>query len=636
MTLIIRTKKELGSECPKLKLGRQLGQGGNGCVYAAKHPSHGNVAIKFFLNGETKRRIRFEDEIKVVTERLENSPRVLPILEFSIPAPSSTGVPWYVMPAAEPIRTAMPSTDWRAMLPAFIELADGLAELHQLGVAHRDVKPENLFRYADRYRYGDFGIAAFPERQRVTRLDEPMGPATYMAPEMEKDANAANAFLADVYSLAKSIWALLVREKFAFPGQYSPIGKESLSLREDATGLFLEPLESLLEDATSSRPEVRPSAVQFSARLRDVANLLYDFAKATPLEWEFANTAALRGRGVARAEWTTPEDIARIFRLLSQHKGMNHFFYPEGGGSHVSGASLHEGGRLLKLHIDDGGADYLVKPLKLILERFPSHPELGYAVLEVGDVERLTDGTEFLDGPAERLRWVNDYDYVVNDSDAEEPRYRGIGRTCERRFRAGLCVLAPTSGIYNQIDDYMGTAQRLGVASLRREFEALIAHADGKNAAPRKLIPVARLLQEPVTRVPFQLDHLTLELFWRLFDLDNAMRDQRNATEAGGIVSAAEVFDRIRSTAIDPIKEQALDLLRGLTGAQCGEYLALVDVAKRIALPEEFSERATMHSRVHHEEHYLCEKLGNGYMKKALDWFGLQVLGASPGRNHAS
>lgn len=624
MALVNKTKKELASVCPGAKLQRQLGQGGNGTVYAAAHAVHGKVAIKFFLNTEVRRRVRFNDEVKVVTERLKRSPRVLPILEFNLPDQATGGVPWYIMPTAEKIQTALASADWRGMLPAFIELADGLAELHQLGVAHRDVKPENMFRFAGSYRFGDFGIAAFPERTGITRMDEPMGPATFMAPEMESNTSTADPYLADVYSLAKSFWALLAGEKFAFPGQYVPGGKEGLVLRDGAKELFLDPLDALLVDATSSRPEVRPTAAQFSSSLKEVAALQYDFNKRNPLQWEFANSAALKGQGVTRAEWTAVADIVEVVNLLSRHHGMNHCFYPEFGGSHISGASVHEGGRMLMLHIPEGGQDYLVRPIKLILERFPDHPELGYAVLQVGNVDRLTQGSRFLDGPTEQLRWLNDYDYVVDDSDDDEPRYHGVGHACSRRFKEGLFVIAPTRGVYNDIDDYMGTAQRLGVEGLREQFESELRAAVDKPAG-RSLVPVVRLQTEPLKRVPFSLEHLTTDILWQLLDLDDALLKQREESSGGGLEYDKDIAKRIRETAADPLRAKVHELLNAFTDAQRGEYLALTEIAQGIATPEELFNRATSHGKSKLETHYLSGKVGTGYVRKALAKFGLKV-----------
>lgn len=237
MPLIPKDKTELARACPQVRLQKQLGAGGNGYVYRARHEVHGTVAIKFFLNNDTRRWQRFLDEVKVVTTHLEGSPRVVPILESHLSNNGENEIPWYVMPLAQTARQELNRLTWREMFPAFIELADGLVELHRVGVAHRDIKPENLFHLDGGYRFGDFGIAAFPDRAGITKEDEPMGPTSFMAPEMEANSGDADAFLADVYSLAKTFWALLTDEKFAFPGQYFPKGCEGLSSRVKAPSI---------------------------------------------------------------------------------------------------------------------------------------------------------------------------------------------------------------------------------------------------------------------------------------------------------------------------------------------------------------------------------------------------------------
>jgi len=590
------------------------------------HKVHGKVAVKFFLNDEVRRRVRFDDEVQVVTDRLKGSPRVLPILEFNLPDASTGGVPWYLMPAAETLRDALAGLTWRQMLPAFVELADGLAEIHQRGVAHRDVKPENAFRYAGTFCFGDFGIAAFPERKGITKEDEPMGPATFLAPEMEASANQADPFAADVYSLAKSLWGMLASRKFAFPGQYSATGVEGLSKVAAGADFFLEPLEELLADATSSHPNDRPSAAEFSARLKDVAALQYDFGKANPVQWAFANQAALRRTGVSRAEWTDVKSIAEVVGLLSRHRGMNHCFFPEGGGIHVKGASLKEGGQLLALHVQEGGPDYVVKPVKLTLECFPDHPEFGYAVMEVGEAERLTEGNRSLDGEAERLKSLNDFDYVIDDSYEDEPRFHGVGALCYRRFKPGLFVIAPTRGIYNEIDDYMGTAERVGVEGLRRGFTRLLESSRNKTE-PRRLEPVVRLMYEASGRVPLQLKYISQELFWKLVDQDDALVEQRRQS-SGEVDYFSNARARDRAVAVDPLHVASLELLESLSREQKGEYMALVEIGRNQTAPVDFAERAELHARSEWEGTYLLEKLGNAYMRKALTKFGLRIVGA--------
>lgn len=622
MALIKKGKKDLSLVCPRAKLKGLLGQGGNGYVYLAQHEVHGKVAIKFFLNDDRRRWQRFMDEVKVVTSNLHGSPRVVPILESQLSKTGKDEIPWYVMPAAETARAVFKSLTWREMFPAFIELADGLVELHRVSVAHRDIKPENLFRLDGGYRFGDFGIAAFQDRAGITKEDEPMGPASFMAPEMEANSRDADSFLADVYSLAKTFWALLAEEKFAFPGQYRPKGIEGLGLRPKASGVVLEPLEALLEDATASSPTARPTASEFAMRLREVAGVQNDAGKANQLQWEFASLEAMTGHGASRAEWRDPSAVLGVVRLLSRYQGMNHCFFPEGGGQHIEGASLCEGGTMLSLRIAGGGADYLVLPTRLVVERFPSYPEFGYAVLEVGEVSRLTDEGAYLEGSVERLRQLNEFDYVPDDRYSDESKFAMLGKLCYRRFKRGLMVFAPTHGIYNRIDDYMGTAERLGLDELRRRFAELVDQVSKHKTEARSLSPQVRLLTEDVKRVPFELCHLSMKQFWELFDLDEELlADRRRSSKK--ILSGDDPCGMFNDGADELKGEKAKKLIEGLTGNQMGEYLALVGVGRGYIVPHEFASIANAIDAEVPQISYLLEKLGNGYLRKALGKFGL-------------
>lgn len=168
-----------------------------------------------------------------------------------------------------------------------------------------------------------------------------MRPANFMAPEMEANSGYADSFLADAYSLAKTFWALLADERFAFPGQYRQKGIEGLGPRPKASGVILELLEALLEQATSSSPAARPTALKFSTRLRKIAGIQDDAGKANQLQWEFASLEAMTGHGITRAEWRDPAAILSVARLLSRYHGMNHCFLPEGEGkTHCRDQSL--------------------------------------------------------------------------------------------------------------------------------------------------------------------------------------------------------------------------------------------------------------------------------------------------------
>jgi serine/threonine-protein kinase len=85
-------------------------------------------------------------------------------------------------------------------------VADGIAAVHAVGLAHRDVKPANIVIEEDTGRavLVDFGLAS--EGQHVTRFVE--GTPAYMAPEQLVEGGLVTA-QSDVYSLGITAFELL-------------------------------------------------------------------------------------------------------------------------------------------------------------------------------------------------------------------------------------------------------------------------------------------------------------------------------------------------------------------------------------------------------------------------------------------
>ena len=269
MALRPLTKTQLAALCSHIALGGQLGEGGNARVFAGESKTYGSVAVKFMLNDNTKRYSRFRDEVTVVTTRLNGSSRVVPILENYLPPKlDDDTVPWYVMPRATRLMSHLQDKSWRDRVQAMLDLAQGLAELHERQVAHRDIKPDNLFELDGALRFADFGIAAFPERSGVTDLNEPMGPAHYIAPEMFSSPTTADPRKGDIYSFAKTVWVVLTEQRFPFPGQYAPTGRVALTSHLTQKRFVTEPLDTLLEASTNHEPHLRPSAEEFARRLQ--------------------------------------------------------------------------------------------------------------------------------------------------------------------------------------------------------------------------------------------------------------------------------------------------------------------------------------------------------------------------------
>jgi serine/threonine-protein kinase len=626
MTLKNVKKIELKASCPEIALGDVLGEGGNARVFAGTHKDYGAVAVKFMLNDNMKRYSRFRDEVLVVTNRLKGSPHVLPILEWKLPESVEKEVPWYAMPAAMKLTTALKSRPWQDRLPALIELADALTELHACSVAHRDIKPENLFMLDETYRFGDFGIAAFPESSGVTSSNEPMGPWSYIAPEMLASPTTSDPYKGDVYSFAKTVWAVLTDMRVAFGGQYNASGMEGLSSHGNVVDFVTEPLDSLLEDSTDSNPAARPSASEFAARLRDVALLQSDFGRANPLQWEAAELDALRRPGPVQAIWEEAPSIARVLSMLSRRDGLNHCFFPEGGGMAIEGATVCEGGKMLALQIQYAGI-VVVKPLRLTLERFANRPDFSYAVLDTLDTEPLGVEKRNLDGTSEYLKQVNNFDYVSDDSDDDEQT--SIGITCKRYFKGGMFVIAPTCGIYNKVDDYLGTAQKLGRKMLRAKFKAYFERLTAPSSSSKLLlVPLVRLLSGAENpRCEFALEYIDNNLLQRLIEIDDILMDSRkdDEEECSYEVHHSRMLERILAGP-SPESELARKLLEEMSPEQCAEFRAIVDVGRGIISCDALSKNTALNLEERNEYDYPHEKLGNGYFRRAIKRFGLEVV----------
>ena len=99
---------------------------------------------------------------------------------------------------------------------AIVQACSALAAIHEAGIVHRDIKPDNiLIAKGGLIKLTDFGLAKV-EDSRMTRTGVVMGTPSYMAPEqvLGKDADARS----DIYSMGLVIYECLTGET-VFIGQ---------------------------------------------------------------------------------------------------------------------------------------------------------------------------------------------------------------------------------------------------------------------------------------------------------------------------------------------------------------------------------------------------------------------------------
>ena len=101
-------------------------------------------------------------------------------------------------------------TYYAAVARIIAEVADALAYLHEAGVIHRDVKPENIL--LDRRvspHLSDLGLAKDRWLASNTRSGALLGTIEYMSPELAEQGGKAVSNSTDIYSLGVTLYELL-------------------------------------------------------------------------------------------------------------------------------------------------------------------------------------------------------------------------------------------------------------------------------------------------------------------------------------------------------------------------------------------------------------------------------------------
>ena len=247
---------------------QELDRGANSVVYLARRDgNHAVLKVCAAWRPESERYLRFVAEIQAL-EELSDESGVMQIIDSEVPDPGRGKFPCYVMPQGVPLSKRLSEAPLDELLPGLASIAGTLQAMHDRGYSHRDVKPSNLFVMADEtYVVGDLGLVSLPEdvRQSLTRAGGALGPSNFMAPEMLEYVPGTDAHPADVYSLAKCVWALVARRNYPLPGHQRADDRESLVALtgEDRA----RDLDRLIEAATEHEPERRPAMAEMATGL---------------------------------------------------------------------------------------------------------------------------------------------------------------------------------------------------------------------------------------------------------------------------------------------------------------------------------------------------------------------------------
>jgi serine/threonine-protein kinase len=216
--LLARVRKLLGDRYTEITA---VGRGGNASIFGAQDKSGRQVAIKV-LHPELAVSVaadRFLREINY-SGALDH-PRIVPVVDCG----ESDYLLWFVMPyvAGDSLRHVLRRDSPLAVpLAARIacEVLEALGYAHDQGLAHRDIKPDNIVCSPAGAVLVDFGIAraiTTSGEDRVTRSGFVVGTEEYMSPE-QAAADPDIDGRTDLYSLGVVLFeALAGRPPFSSP-----------------------------------------------------------------------------------------------------------------------------------------------------------------------------------------------------------------------------------------------------------------------------------------------------------------------------------------------------------------------------------------------------------------------------------
>lgn len=204
-----RTNAETGPNIPGYRILGELGRGGMGVVYKARHEQLNRLVALKVVCAEPSALARFRDEAEAVA-RFQHA-HIIGIYEVG----ECEGLAYLALEYAaggslQAIFAGTPQDP--ASSAALVEdLARAIHHAHERGIIHRDLKPANIVLTEDGVpKVTDFGLAKLMERDEAATLSGAiLGTPSYMAPEQLLGLSGRIAPTVDVYALGAILYDAL-------------------------------------------------------------------------------------------------------------------------------------------------------------------------------------------------------------------------------------------------------------------------------------------------------------------------------------------------------------------------------------------------------------------------------------------
>ncbi|MER5905122.1 protein kinase [Streptomyces mirabilis] len=247
---------------PYRVIGR-LGTGGMGTVYAALDASGLQLAVKVVHPSQAadeEFRARFRREVRL--SRQVTGPCLVPVHDADTDSPTPWLATAYVPgPTLDQHVTTSGALGGAPLYALAAGTAAALAAVHEAGIIHRDVKPQNVILAPAGPRMLDFGIAHALDGTSVTRTGVMTGTPGWISPEHYRTGDVGP--VGDVFAWGALIaYAATGRLPFGV-GAPDAVAFRVLSAEPDLQGMP-DALHALVTQALSKEPGDRPSAAELS------------------------------------------------------------------------------------------------------------------------------------------------------------------------------------------------------------------------------------------------------------------------------------------------------------------------------------------------------------------------------------
>ncbi len=194
------------------------GSGGQATVLAVKHTDGTKGAFRYLRSNRPEAPQRFFRELKILTDPQFQHPNIMKIVVCTEDNENhwyiselGKSFPKYWKAQCKKYQNDDPEALLKLAVEIILQILDGLNLLHEQGVIHRDIKPDNIIMKDDTQNHPvliDFGLTYAEEEGRLTPMDDAVGNIRYSPDVMMYRMDEINPWL-DVFQIAQLlIWMI--------------------------------------------------------------------------------------------------------------------------------------------------------------------------------------------------------------------------------------------------------------------------------------------------------------------------------------------------------------------------------------------------------------------------------------------